>query len=150
MLNFAEITVLDMPKKDKYHDQVRRAIEKDGWVVTHDPLHFKIGKKEIFIDLGAERLIAAEKGNEKIAVEVKSFLHLSFLAAFYEALGKFILYEEALEIEEPDRVLFLAIPEHIYENEMEDEMLIQKIMEHKHIQAIVINVHNETVVKWIK
>ena len=95
-------------------------------------------------------MIAAEKGNEKIAVEVKSFLHLSFLAAFYEALGKFILYEEALGLEEPDRILFLAIPAHIYENEMEDEVLIQKILEHKRIQAVVVNVHNETVVKWIK
>ncbi len=114
------------------------------------PIAFQNWQKEIFVDLGAERLIAAEKGSEKIAVEVKSFLHLSFLAAFYEALGKFILYEEALEIEEPDRVLFLAIPEHIYQKEMEDELLIQKIMEHKHIQAIVVNVHNETIVKWIK
>lgn len=139
-----------MPKKDKYHDQVRTALEKDGWTITHDPLNFKIGKKELFIDLGAERLIAAEKGSEKIAVEVKSFLHLSFLAAFYEALGKFILYEEALEIKEPDRVLFLAIPEHIYVNEMEDELLIQKILEHKKILIVVVNIHNETIVKWIK
>lgn len=139
-----------MPRKDKYHDQVRAALEKDGWDITHDPLYFKIGKKEVFIDLGAERLIAAEKGSDKIAVEVKSFLHLSFLAAFYEALGKFMLYEEALGIEEPDRVLFLAIPEHIYAKEMEDELLIQKILEHKRIQAIIINVHNETIIKWIK
>lgn len=29
-----------MPRKDKYHDQVKRALEKDGWTISHDPLHF--------------------------------------------------------------------------------------------------------------
>ncbi len=100
--------------------------------------------------MGAERLIAAEKGSEKIAVEVKSFLHVSFITAFYEAVGKFVIYEEALEIEEPERVLFLAIPEHIYSKEMEDELLIQKVLERRRLHAVVVNVHNETIVKWIK
>ena len=26
-----------MPAKDKYHHQVRRALEKEGWIITHDP-----------------------------------------------------------------------------------------------------------------
>ncbi|UIE39128.1 element excision factor XisH family protein [Leptodesmis sichuanensis] len=31
----------------------------------------RIGLRSVFVDLGAERLIAAERGTEKIAVEIK-------------------------------------------------------------------------------
>lgn len=75
-----------MSKKDIYHSLVRRALEKDGWKI-HDPLIIPAGKRKIKVDLGAEPLIAAEKNSEKIAVEVKSFLNLSLLYDFYEALG---------------------------------------------------------------
>lgn len=32
-----------------------------------------VWQKDVFVDLGAEQILAAEKGDEKIAVEVKSF-----------------------------------------------------------------------------
>lgn len=65
-----------MSARDIYHDQVRTALEKDGWAVTHDPFRLKWRDKKMYIDLGAERLLAAEKGTQKIAVEVKSFVAL--------------------------------------------------------------------------
>jgi hypothetical protein len=58
--------------RDLFHDAVRNALVKDGWIITEDPLFLKIGGVEIYIDLGAEKLIAAERNNEKIAVEIKS------------------------------------------------------------------------------
>ncbi|MGB7518966.1 MAG: element excision factor XisH family protein, partial [Spirulinaceae cyanobacterium] len=63
-----------MPAKDIYHHQVRNALIKDGWTITDDPLILSIGKRDLFVDLGAEKVIAAEKKNQKIAVEVKSFI----------------------------------------------------------------------------
>ena len=66
-----------MPAKDLFHATVRKALEKDGWVITADPLVLTIGLRSVFIDLGAEKLIAAERGAEKIAVEVKSFIGAS-------------------------------------------------------------------------
>lgn len=63
-----------MPKKDIYHDTVKTALLKDGWTITHDPLKLEIGKKELFIDLGAEHLIGAAMAEQKIAVEIKSFI----------------------------------------------------------------------------
>jgi len=62
--------------KDRFHQVVKKALESDGWNVTHDPLQIKVGGVDMEIDLGAERLLAAERGDEKIAVEVKSFLAL--------------------------------------------------------------------------
>ena len=60
--------------RDKYHDHVKEALIKEGWKITHDPYKIKVGGRKAQIDLGAEKLIAAEKENELIAVEVKSFL----------------------------------------------------------------------------
>ena len=36
-----------MPRKDKYHQAVRTALEKDGWKITDDPLTVQVGFKEI-------------------------------------------------------------------------------------------------------
>jgi hypothetical protein len=62
-----------MPAQDIYHDNVKNALIKDGWTITHDPYTLTFGQKDVFVDLGAERIIAAAKGSEKIAVEIKSF-----------------------------------------------------------------------------
>jgi hypothetical protein len=67
-----------MPAKDIFHDCLKHALIhaliKDGWIVTNDPLSLKIGKKDLFIDLAAEKILIAEKGTEKIDVEIKSFI----------------------------------------------------------------------------
>lgn len=104
-----------MPAKDITHDIVRQALQKDGWTITHDPYYLKVGSVEMYIDLGAEAILAAERNNEKIAVEVKSFLGASSISEFHTALGQFINYQLALEDKEPDRRLYLAAPSSIYE-----------------------------------
>jgi XisH protein len=72
--------------------------------------------KAKFIDLGAERLIAAEQDRRKIAVEVKSFLSESRIADLEQALGQYILYNDILQRNEPERELYLAIPILAFEN----------------------------------
>lgn len=60
--------------KDIYHDTVRTALEKEGWLITDDPLTLKVGRRRVLVDLGAEKLLAAEREGRRIAVEIKSFL----------------------------------------------------------------------------
>lgn len=55
-----------------------------------NPLKFKFRQVNFQIDLGAEKIIAAEKGNEKIAIKIKSFLNPSAITDFYFALGQFL------------------------------------------------------------
>ena len=58
--------------RDYYHDIVCHALPKDGWKITHDPIRIKLARrKNLFVDLEAQKLIAAEKGMAKIAVEIK-------------------------------------------------------------------------------
>ncbi|WP_445240167.1 element excision factor XisH family protein [Microcoleus vaginatus] len=66
-----------MAAKDKFHNVVKIAIEKDGWTITDDPLFIRAEDVDFYIDLGAEKVLAAEKAGQKIAVEIKSFLGAS-------------------------------------------------------------------------
>ncbi len=100
--------------KDTFYPQVKRALIKDGWKITDDPLKLEIGGVKLEVDLGAERLpevvLAAERAHEKIAIEVKSFISNSPIHELHGALGQFIAYRTALSELEPDRKLYLAVP----------------------------------------
>lgn len=72
--------------KDIYHNNVRTALEKEGWLITDDPLTRTIGKRDLFVDLGAEKLLIAERQGQKIAVEVKSFINPSLVKDLENAL----------------------------------------------------------------
>nr|WP_260675903.1 MULTISPECIES: XisH family protein [Nostocales] len=81
-----------MSAKDRFHDAVKKALHKEQWAITHDPLRIEYGEEdEVRIDLGAERLLGAERAGEKIAVEIKSFLSDSALFDFHLALGQFLI-----------------------------------------------------------
>ncbi len=104
-----------MAAKDKYHQVVRAALEADGWTITNDPFYIRPEKGINFpIDLTAERVLAAEKGSEKIAVEVKSFLQESALHEFHGALGQYLDYQTGLEMLNSAYELILAIPEPVF------------------------------------
>ena len=62
------------------------------------------------MDLGAERLVAAEQGQEKIAVEIKSFLGASDVRDLEMAIGQYVFYRSLLTRLDPARKLFLAVP----------------------------------------
>jgi hypothetical protein len=137
-----------MSRRDKFHDVVRHALEKEGWTITHDPLSLKIGTLKLEVDLGAEKLIGAEKDNQKIAVEVKSFLKTSKITDFYQAFGQFFPYKVALQQLEPDRVLYLAVPDYIYEA-LFGEVLIQSLLEQYPIKLIIYISDIEEIQTWI-
>ncbi|WP_423225190.1 XisH family protein [Candidatus Amarolinea aalborgensis] len=136
-----------MPAKDIIHRAVRTALEKDGWVITDDPLFVSFAQVQMYIDLGAERLLAAEKNGHKIAVEIKSFLGSSALSEFHLALGQFLSYRLALETQQPDRTLYLAIPSDAYHGFFRLEFG-QMIVQRYQIRLIVFDVQNEVIYKW--
>ncbi|MDF7818335.1 element excision factor XisH family protein [Runella sp. MFBS21] len=134
--------------KDKYHQLVKKALITEGWTITHDPLFIPTLKRTIQVDLGAERLIGAEKGNQQIAIEIKSFIGLSEIHEFYKALGQFNYYQLAIEETQPQRILFLAVPLDIYDTLFEEPLTL-KVIERYHLKIIVYNVKEEKIEKWI-
>jgi hypothetical protein len=137
-----------MPAKDLFHDCVKVALIRDGWRISHDPYSLKIGKKDLFVDLGAEKLITAEKGSIKIAVEIKSFVSPSEIQDLENALGQYILYQNVLQKIEPDRVLYLAIREAVFHKLFEQEVG-QILLENKILKLLTFNPETEVITKWI-
>ncbi len=135
--------------KDFYHENVKEALKKDGWLITHDPYPMKVDDIGYEIDFGAEPLIAAEKEETKIAVEVKSFVGPSTVNEFHKAVGQFNDYYVALEINDPNRVLFLAIPEGIWFRFFQ-KPVIQKSLDRIQAKIVVYNQHKNEIVQWIK
>ena len=137
-----------MSAKDLYHDTVKHALIKEGWTITHDPFPLSIGKRDAYVDLGAEKIFAAEKENQKIAIEVKSFISPSLLHDLYGALGQYLIYREALHDFEPDRVLYLAIRDAVFQ-ELTEEELSDLLIERQHVNLLVFDQQDEEIVKWI-
>ena len=137
-----------MPAKDIFHNTVKIGLEKEGWEITSDPLYLDFGGVEIYIDLAAEKLIAAEREGRKIAIEVKSFIGSSAISEFHKALGQFINYRTALSQKEPERIMYLAVPNITYEIFFKLE-LIQLVIRTQDIKLIVFNPNKDEIEQWI-
>lgn len=137
-----------MPNKDRFHDAVRRALTKDEWKITHDPLFLNFAQVEMYVDLGAEPLIAAEKDETEIAVEIKTFLGSSAINEFHTALGQYLNYHVALEKQHPGRALYLAVPIETYESFFRLEfgqIAIQRFQ----LKLLVYDPVQEVIVQWL-
>lgn len=136
-----------MPAKDIYHDIVCNALIKDGWTITDDPLILKIGKRSVFVDLGAEKLIAAERDSEKIAVEIKSFLSPSPINDLENAWGQFFMYARTLQKRDPNRLLYLAVSRNTFEDLFQEEAG-KLLLEEPGFRIVVFDVKSEEIVQW--
>ena len=136
-----------MPAKDIYHDTVKKALIKDGWTITHDPFRLRWGTDLLYVDLGAERLLTATKKEQKIAVEVKSFVSPSNITSLEGALGQYILYQNIIEEIEPDRTLYLAVHEEVFSTVFE-ESLGRMIIDKNRLKLLIFDRTEEVIVKW--
>jgi len=131
-----------MPAKDKLHEAVVRALEKDGWKIVRDPLTLRMDGRVLFVDL------AAEKEGRAIVVEVKndSFTDMD---KFERALGQFVLYRHFITLQYPGYELFLGVPDEafgkIFEGEKPHAQSLQAALE---LKFLVFNSHQEEIIQW--
>ncbi|WP_242541903.1 element excision factor XisH family protein [Leptolyngbya sp. Cla-17] len=97
--------------------------------------------------MGAEKVVAAQRGEQKIAVEIKSFLGPSKISQFYGALGQFIAYRAALQIQEPERMLYLAVPSSIYELFFATSF-IQDLVGQNQLNLLSYDLEREVIERW--
>jgi len=138
--------------KDIYHDIVKIALQKEGWNITHDHYELKFTQKGLYlsnlkIDLGAEKLLAAELGTQKIAIEIKTLAGASIVNELHSLIGQFVSYQLGLEIQEPDRLLFAAIPENAY-TILEPHPFFQLLVERVKLKLIIYNPDTELITSW--
>ena len=136
-----------MSAKDRFHDQIKTALIKEGWTITGDPLTLVYETRDVFVDLGAERVLAAEKETQKIAVEIKMFSAASKVSALEDAIGQYIVYRNILEEVEPERRLYLAIPKYA-EQGIFSEPLGKLIVRKNSVLKIIYNSASEEIDEW--
>jgi XisH protein len=137
-----------MSRKDTFHEIVRHALEKDGWKITHDPLMLRYELGNLYIDLGAEKILAAEREGQKIAVEVKSFVRNSAISEFHTALGQFISYRILLSEQYPEYILYLAVSFDGYTSFFATQ-LAQGIINSQQLKLIVYKPEQEVIEQWL-
>ena len=125
--------------RDAFHNIVKAALLAEGWQITYDPFPVDYGDVQMQIDLGAERLLAAQRDSEKIAVEVKSFTHPSAISEFYTAVGQYFNYRHTLRAQEADRKLHLAVPSQIYDQFFRLRF-VGEIVQEQQILIVVCNI----------
>ncbi|YAF99063.1 MAG: XisH family protein (plasmid) [Nodularia sp. CChRGM 3473] len=136
-----------MAAKDIFHAAVRQALIKEQWMITADPLVIKINKVKLEIDLAAEKIFAAQKAGRKIAVEVKSFVSSSVISDFHLALGQFLNYRLALQMKQPDRIIYLAVPLDTF-NSFFQEIFVQEAIKIYQLKLIIYEPNKEEIVEW--
>lgn len=134
--------------KDVIHEPVKKALETAGWTITDDQYTVAYAEFTVYADLAAERIIAAERGKEKIAVEIKSFISRSAVQDIKDALGSYEMYQTFLAEVEPDRKLYLAISQKAYHDTFRLEA-VQLLMKRFAIPLIVVDIEQKEVVAWI-
>jgi hypothetical protein len=137
-----------MPARDLYHAPVKNALLRDGWTVTHDPYRLSWAETDMYVDLGAERLLAAQKDTRKIAVEIKSFIGPSPTADLEQAMGQFTVYRTVLAKTDPDRVLYLAVRKKTLRDVFE-KPLGKLLLESHLVRVIGVDTQEGVIVRWI-
>ncbi len=138
-----------MPAKNIYHDAVVAALGADGWRVTHHHLRISFGVRKLYVDLGAERgTVGAEKDDQRIAVEVQSFLSPSDIEDLQHAVGQFVVYRLLLAQTDPNRILYLAVPDDVYTGIL-SEPLGQLVIANVPLRLVTIDPTMQRVIRWI-
>lgn len=136
-----------MSQREVYHDAVKNALLKDGWTITHDPYLLESGLHKLYVDLGAERLIAAARGAEMIVVQVKSFVGHSEVQDLEQAVGQYVICRSLMQRRDPERTLYLALPKDAFETVLESELgrIVRAAVP---LRLLVFNPREEVVEQW--
>lgn len=137
---------------DKFHENVKQALINDGWTITDDPIRVVLDDDKLNIDLGAEKVILAEKNKISIAIEVKSFIAPSMIYSFHLALGQFLNYKIALTHSKihKNRILYLAVPADAYRTFFKGKVLVNTAIKEYGLKIMVFDPTQNKIEQWIK
>ena len=135
--------------RDIYHNTVRDALIADGWTITNDPFPIVFGGHNMYVGLGVERMLAAERGNRHIAVKVKSFVGGSEVDDLGLALAQYMLYRGLMQEEDAERTLYLGVSRKIFEG-LFQQPLGRFTSEEFHVKMLVFDPDERAIHRWIE
>jgi hypothetical protein len=134
-----------VPAKDRYHDTVIRALGKQGWHTTHEQFGLQLGTRWLWIDIRAIK----EMEELTVLVEVKGFEKMrSPIDYLAHVIGKYILYQAALNYVGDTTPLYLAFPLAAAEGILM-EPIGQVALDYARVRRIVFDPQNQEVLQWI-
>ena len=136
-----------MSARDLFHETVKNALDKDGWIKVA-PLTLRYGTTKLEIDLGAEQIFVAQKNNIQIAIEVKSFAAASLVYEFHQAIGQYVHYRMVLRRTQPDRLPYLALPNEIYERFFNMDFFRDSLEENQ-VRLLLVDRNSQEVTQWL-
>jgi hypothetical protein len=71
------------------------------------------------------------------------------MTALYEAIGKYAVYRKALMLDESDRILYLAMPEDVYDKYATEPLFIGSLEDEK-VNLILFETSIDKITRWIK
>lgn len=136
--------------KDFIHYFVKEALKNAGWEVTDDPFTIKLNEDDTFfdIDLAAKRSAPSLAIQRIVAIEIKSFTGGSIINAFHEALGQYLNYQAAIDEQDLNLELFLAVSDKGWERLNEYKFIQRRIIQYQ-LQFLVVDVNKKIISKWI-
>ena len=137
-----------MPALDQCHEQVVRALQKDGWQVNDTPLRLSTAQRTVYIDIEASRNL---NGNfqQIVLAEIKCFRDRdSTTRELYTAIGQYIIYRAMLAEVSMSVSLYLAIPDAIHETVFDST--VRRAIGDNEIKLVIVNLETETVTQWIE
>jgi XisH protein len=137
-----------MPRLDQCHEQVVRALEKEGWTVAKKQFKLYAEGRQIFIDIRASR--GANGAHQQVLlVEVKCFADRdNTTQELYTALGQYIIYRTVLAELNSQTPLYLAVPENVLADILDS--ITTRAVKDNQIKLVVVNLETETIVKWME
>jgi hypothetical protein len=138
-----------MPAIDQCEPQIIRALQKQGWIITHQPYPIRIEKSRtrshVYADLRLENLQSQQSA---IIIEIKCFPeNRSLMDEIQQAVGQYIIYRNALKLNKVVMPVYLAVPQTIYESFFR-KPLMQGVIEDTQLKIVVIDLDNEEVISW--
>lgn len=135
-----------MPKLDSCHDQIVRALKKDGWQVADKPFRVEATGRTVFIDVRASRLVNGSR-QEIMLAEIKCFTGgQNTPSELYIGLGQYLIYRAILAMKYIEIPVYLAIPADVYDT-IFDPVVRRSIQDDK-IKLILVDLVQERIVEW--
>ncbi len=125
---------------DKLLPSVKAALLAAGWTIKEGAITIRKAGYQFQID------VSADKDGEKVAIEVKSWLS-NFVYDWHQALGQYLTYYALLFKKDPDRVLYLAVPEDVYKEHFINE-LFQEFTALYSVNLFIFNQRTNSIVSW--